>query len=151
MPQVTVRLARTEEHQSLEALLTRAAMADEMYRAALLANRYQLTLPVEQIGAGQVFAADLEGRVVGVASVVFRNEGGVEIDGLFVEPELWRRGIGRALVGRCEGFARKAGASSLHALASHRSAAFYTAMGFQTVRAFENSFAPALVMVRQLD
>ncbi|MFL6731744.1 MAG: GNAT family N-acetyltransferase, partial [Sphingomicrobium sp.] len=42
---------------------------------------------------GQVIVAEMDGGIAGFAAVV-----GGELDGLFVEPDLWGRGIGRALV-----------------------------------------------------
>ena len=46
-----------------------------------------------QIANGQVIVAEIDGEIAGFAAVV-----GGELDGLFVEPDLWGRGIGAALV-----------------------------------------------------
>lgn len=145
---IVVRPAWLEEQQALEELQKRSADGDETYRRALAAHSYEFTLPLQQILDGQVFVAELGGAVAGLASVIFRNDGGIEIDGLFVEPKLWRRGVGRALVARCVLFARDVGASWLHVIASHSSAGFYSAVGFETLGPYETEFASAISMRR---
>ena len=144
--EIVVRLGRSDERQAFEALQERAALADESYRQALLAHSYEMTLPIEQIRAGQVFVAELSGVIAGVASVVFRHDGDIELDGLFVEPGVWLQGVGRALIERCVRFVRDAGAHSLYVTASYEAAGFYTACGFETLGAKETEFAPALDM-----
>src|SRR4029453_16881181 len=80
-----IRLATPEERLELEALQRRASLALAEYRAQLEAHPDSIELPGEQIDQGQVIVAELDGRVAGFAAVV---DG--ELDGLFVEPDLWR-------------------------------------------------------------
>jgi GNAT superfamily N-acetyltransferase len=56
------------------------------------------------VANGQVIVAEADGEIAGFAAVV-----GGELDGLFVEPDLWGLGIGKALVDACIDFARAAG------------------------------------------
>ena len=67
----------------------------------MLANPGAIVMPPEQIAAGQVFVAERDAAIVGFAAVLPRADGDTELDGLFVEPEIWKSGIGRALVERC--------------------------------------------------
>ena len=90
---ITLRLAKPEEHQKLEDLQRRASLELPEYRDDLLANPDAIHLPPAQIANGQVIVADFAGEVAGFAAVV-----GGELDGLFVEPDLWGGGIGRALI-----------------------------------------------------
>lgn len=90
---LTIRLAQPEERDALEELQWRASTALREYREQLLANPDAVHLPPAQIANGQVLVAEFEGRTAGFAAIV-----GGELDGLFVEPELWRRGVGAALV-----------------------------------------------------
>jgi N-acetylglutamate synthase-like GNAT family acetyltransferase len=145
---ILVRPAWLEEQQALEELQKRSADADETYRKALAAHPYEFTVPLQQILDGQVFVAEFGGAVAGFASVIFRHDGGIEIDGLFVEPGVWRRGVGRALVARCVLFARDVGVSSLHVIASPVSAGFYSKVGFETLGPYETEFASAVSMRR---
>ena len=57
-----------------------------------------------QIANGQVIVAEFGGELAGFAAVV-----GGELDGLFVEPDLWGHGIGRALVDAATHEARRKG------------------------------------------
>ena len=95
---VEIRLAAPSERSSLEALQMRASLANEGDRAALLAHPAAVSIPDGQIEAGQVFVAEAGGTMLGFAAVLPRDDGGTELDGLFVEPELWRGGTGRLLV-----------------------------------------------------
>ena len=92
-----IRLARTEECKLLEDLQRRASLALGTHNAQLEANPDAIHLPAEQIALGEVLVAEIDGEIAGFAVVL--DEGGrSELDGLFVEPSHWRRGIGSALV-----------------------------------------------------
>src|SRR3954451_10740879 len=90
---LTLRLARPEEHGELEELQRRASLELPDYREELEANPDAIHLPPAQIANGQVIVAEIDGQLAGFAAIV-----GGELDGLFVEPDLWGRGIGRALL-----------------------------------------------------
>src|SRR6267142_5085942 len=92
---VSIRAARPDDHTMLESLLWRASLSNAGDRDALLANPDAIALPIEQIAAGCVFVAERDGVVAGFAAVVPRPDGGAELDALFVEPHLWKHGIGR--------------------------------------------------------
>ena len=62
--------------------------------------------PGEQITDGPVFVAERDGVIVGFATVLPRGDGNAELDALFVDPNLWKRGVGRLLVEHCVGVAR---------------------------------------------
>jgi GNAT superfamily N-acetyltransferase len=147
---VTVRLARIDEHDVLEALQRRASLADPEIRDALADYPFELILPIAQIQAGQVFVGELNGVVAGVASVVLRHDGAVALDGLFVDPEFWRKGVGRGLVARSAQFARDAGADALSVISSFGAEPFYQSCGFATLGPFESRFVSALRMQMQL-
>jgi GNAT superfamily N-acetyltransferase len=89
---LTLRLAVPEEHEMLEELQRRASLELPEYRDQLIADPDAIYLPEGQIANGQVIVAELDGEVAGFAAIV-----GGELDGLFVEPDLWGRGVGRAL------------------------------------------------------
>src|SRR6476620_11923251 len=90
---LSLRLARIDEHAELEELQRRASLELPEYREQLLANPDAIHLPPAQIANGQVIVAEIDGEIVGFAAVV-----GGELDGLFVEPDLWGLGFGRTLV-----------------------------------------------------
>ena len=139
---LSIRLARPEEREDLEALQRRASLALPEYRAQLEAHPDAVELPAEQVAEGQVFVAELDGQVAGFAALV---EG--ELDGLFVEPELWRRGIGTALVNQAAHEARRKGLS-LAVTAGPSARLFYESCGFSVEGEAPTRFGPALRMSR---
>ncbi len=137
-----IRLARPEERIDLEALQRRASMALPEYRKQLADHPDAIELPAEQIDQGQVLVAEIAGRIAGFAAVV-----GGELDGLFVEPELWRRGIGTALVEEAAHEARRRG-FTLSVTAGPGARHFYESCGFSFESDTETRFGPALRMSR---
>ena len=117
---------------------------------ALLANPNAIELPLGQIEAGGVFVAEVAEAVMGFAAILPREDGDFELDALFVEPEVWRRGIGRALVEHCCAAARAAGAKSLHVLGNPHAEGFYHSCGFAKLGTKPTRFGVGLLMRRSL-
>lgn len=139
---LTLRLARPEEHDELEELQRRASLELPEYREQLLANPDAIHLPPAQIANGQVIVADVDGKVVAFAAVV-----GGELDGLFVEPDLWGGGIGRVLVDAATHEARKRGLA-LKVIANPRARRFYEICGFSVEGEEQTRFGPGLRMTK---
>lgn len=126
----------------LEALQWRASTALPDYKDQLEANPDAIHLPLEQIEAGDVFVAESDGQVAGFAALI-----GGELDGLFVEPDLWRKGIGSALVEAAAHEVRKRGLS-LTVIANPSAREFYEYCGFTCESETQTRFGPALRMSR---
>src|SRR5215212_4331549 len=109
-----IRVVETAEQKALEALQWRASLNNPGDRDALLANPDAIELPLDQIVGGRVFIAERDGVMAGFAAVLLRADGQIELDGLFVEPTMWKCGVGRSLVEHCGEFARARGAAALH-------------------------------------
>ena len=139
---LTIRPARAEERCDLEALQCRASTALPEYHDQLEAHPDAVELPAEQIANGQVIVAELNGQVAGFAALV---DG--ELDGLFVEPDLWRCGIGTALVHEAAHEARRRGLS-LSVIAGPSARDFYESCGFTVEGDAQTRFGPALRMSR---
>jgi GNAT superfamily N-acetyltransferase len=150
MPDIVVRPARQAERSSLEALQWRASLANSGDRDALLANPDAIVLPVEHITDGHVFVAEHDGVILGFAALLPRPDGNAELDGLFVEPSLWKRGVGRLLVEHCAGAARGRASRILHVVGNPQAEGFYTACGFRTTGTVETRFGAGLAMHRGL-
>jgi N-acetylglutamate synthase-like GNAT family acetyltransferase len=146
MSQVIIRSARVEERASLEALQWRASLANPGDRDALLANPDAIVLPVEQITDGQVFVAERDDVIIGFAAILSRADGNAELDALFVEPNLWKAGVGRLLVEHCARAARGNAARILHVVGNPHAEGFYTACGFRTTGTVETRFGGGLAM-----
>ena len=137
-----LRLAVPDEHDELEELQRRASLELPEYRDQLIANPHAIYLPEGQIANGQVIVAELDGEVAGFAAVV-----GGELDGLFVEPDLWGHGVGRALVDAATHEARNRGLA-LKVIANPRARRFYEHCGFSVEGEAQTRFGPALRMTK---
>ena len=137
---LSLRLARPDERDELEELQRRASLELPDYRQQLLAEPDAIHLPPAQIANGQVIVAELNGEIAGFAAVV-----GGELDGLFVEPDLWGRGIGRALIDAATHEARDRGLA-LTVIANPSARRFYESCGFSLEGDAQTRFGPALRM-----
>jgi GNAT superfamily N-acetyltransferase len=144
--EVIVRWAIVSEQKQLEALQWRASLNNPGDRDALLAHPDAIELPLEQIRDGGVFVAEVAGSVMGFAAILPRENGDFDLDALFVEPNAWRQGVGRALVQHCAAAARDAGAESLHVVGNPHAEGFYSACGFDTLGTKQMRFGAGLVM-----
>lgn len=144
--ELVIRMAVPEERDALEALQRRASLALVEYREQLEAEPDAIQLPMEQIERGQLFVAELEDRLAGFAAVLVDDDV-AELDGLFVEPDLWRRGIGTALVDVAVHEARRQGLAMM-VIANPSAREFYERCGFTLEGEAETRFGPALRMSR---
>jgi GNAT superfamily N-acetyltransferase len=147
---ISIRLARRDEQAMLESLQRRASLSNPGDRDALLAHPDAIALPADQLVAGDVFVAERDGAIAGFAAVVPRPDGGAELDALFVEPDLWRHGIGRRLVEHVADVARARAATVLHVIGNPRAEGFYVACGFRTTGTVDTRFGFGLDMWRAL-
>lgn len=137
---LTIRIAQTTEQAALEALQWRASLNNPGDRDALLANPDAIELPLAQITAGRVFVAERDGVIAGFAAVLLRADGQIELDGLFVEPAMWKCGVGRSLAEHCCEFARAQGAAALHVVGNPHAKDFYSACGFEVTGECQTRF-----------
>jgi GNAT superfamily N-acetyltransferase len=147
---VSIRPARPDEQTKLESLQRRASLSNPGDSDAILANPDAIALPIEQITAGCVFVAERDGGVAGFAAVVPRPDGGAELDALFVEPHLWKQGIGRRLVDHMAEVARVRAASFLHVIGNPHAEGFYLSCGFSATGTVDTRFGVGLAMRRPL-
>jgi N-acetylglutamate synthase-like GNAT family acetyltransferase len=150
MLSIKIRRAVASEQKSLEALQWRASLNNPGDKEALLANRDAIELPLGQIEGGGVFVAEVAEAVVGFAAILPRKDGNSELDALFVEPDLWQRGIGRALVEHCCAASKAAGARSLHVVGNPHAEGFYHSCGFVKLGTKATRFGEGLLMKRSL-
>jgi GNAT superfamily N-acetyltransferase len=102
-----------------------AARLDELGGAGLLEAYLDLEATYENEGLfdDDVFVAELDGRVAG-----FIAGSSGEITWAYVDPDLYRRGVGRALVQHM--LDRATGPVELEVLEGNSARAFYEAVGF---------------------
>jgi N-acetylglutamate synthase-like GNAT family acetyltransferase len=148
---ITIRPARISEREPLEQLQRRASLSNPGDRQALLANPEAIELPVDQIEDGLVFVAEAEGSIKGFAAILPREDGDAELDGLFVEPAAWGKGVGRALVEHCVVEAHACGAGSLYVMGNPHAEGFYLACGFKLLGTKQMRFGPGLLLKRTVE
>jgi GNAT superfamily N-acetyltransferase len=146
LAEIRIRLARPGEREELEALQWRASLANKEDRPHLEANPDAIQLPVKQIEAGDVLVAELDSKIVGFSAILVEPDH-VELDGLFVEPDRWRQGIGTNLVDAAVHVARRRGLT-LMVVANPAALGFYERCGFTVEGGAETRFGPALRMSR---
>jgi N-acetylglutamate synthase-like GNAT family acetyltransferase len=146
--QIQIRTAHVGEREALEALQQRASWESPGDREGLLAIPRAIELPAGQIESGSAFVAVQDGMVLGFAAMLRREEGRMELDGLFVKPGHWRRGIGRSLVEHCEQVARLAGSPSLHVVGITHASGFCERRGFECVGTTPLRFGSGLRLVK---
>lgn len=143
---VWTRLARPNERLDLEELMHRASTAIPDYRRQLEENPEAIDLPLARIERGQVIVAEsVEGNAGFLALVIDGDQ--AELDGLFVEPKFWGRGVGKTLVQLAAHEALKEGLS-LTVVAAPGARGFYEKCGFTVEGDTETRFGPALIMSR---
>jgi N-acetylglutamate synthase-like GNAT family acetyltransferase len=127
---VRIRPARPEEAAALSELCARSK-AVWGYDAAFMAlARAALEVKPEEIAAGDVWVAEADGSVVGVAALAAGDAPEtVDLSKLFVMPGRLRSGIGRMLLAHVVAIARRRGARHLTILADPNAAGFYEANG----------------------
>ena len=146
MERLLIRLAVPHERKELEALQLRASLGNAGDRDAVLAHPDAIEVPAEQIARGRVFVSEWEGAIVGFAAVEPRADGGSELDALFVDPQMQRRGIGRALIEHCAEFTRRQGSTALHVIGNPHAKSFYAGCGFEVIGTTATRFGKGLVM-----
>jgi len=150
--EVLIREAIADERLELEELQWRASLVWEDDREMLLANPDAISLPADQLEDRLVrVAVDGNSRRLGFSVLFAMHEGGCELDGLFVEPDSWHAGIGRALVGDCCERARRQGAARIDVIANARAEGFYVKVGFVFGETVSTRFRPARRMHLMLD
>lgn len=146
---IDIRLARADDRQDLVELLWRASLEWDVVRQDLLDHPELVDVDSEMIARNQVFVAEEGDRIVGFATIIPREGDDAELEGIFVEPSEWRRGIGAALMQQILREAQAWGANRLHVVASPNVEGFYTAAGFNKTGEQKMTFGPnGLLMVR---
>jgi GNAT superfamily N-acetyltransferase len=144
VPELVIRFALADERAALEALQLRASLIWEDYRDVLTADIVSLT--ANAIEQRRVRVAVAGGERAGFAEWVVVSAAEWELEGLFVEPPLMRRGIGARLLHDVFARAREAGVRRVAVIAEPHAAAFYERHGFAHEGDVATRFGPALRM-----
>src|SRR5438876_7903301 len=91
---IMIRPAVAAERRALEELQMRASVHSTRYAEQLRAHPEAIEIPPEQIERGLVRVAEHNGAIAGFAVLLPPVDGACELDAIFVEPDLMRKGIG---------------------------------------------------------
>ncbi len=127
---LAIRPARTDEAALLSDLGAAAKASWGYDEAFMTMYRAEFDLTPDFIKDNIVYAAELNGAVVGFFALE-PQPGGAEYQllDLFVRPERFGQGIGRALLNRALAEARRSGADLLYLLSDPNAETFYLRMG----------------------
>jgi GNAT superfamily N-acetyltransferase len=158
LDRLVIRPALPGERDALEALQLRASLIWEEYRDDLAAHPDAIALTPGAIEQMRVRVATAPGAAAGIAdggavgfaewSVV--SDAQWELEGLFVEPSVMRRGIGGALLEDVLGLARDGGVRRVAVVAEPHAVAFYERCGFTREGDVPTRFGPAVRMAADL-
>ena len=144
-----IRCAVISEQKELEALQLRAYLTNANDRDALLAHPDAIELPIDRIAAGAVLVSERKGVIVGFAALLAKPDGDVELDGLFVDPGVWRCGVGRSLVDHCVQIVRTQGSIALRVVGNPHAYGFYSACGFNVIEPIETE-SPCIRLLQRM-
>ena len=147
---IRIRAALPGERAELEDLQRRASLAVEKYREDLLAHPEAIHLPLSQLLENRVHVAEVAGRIAGFSVVLPKGAQSFDLDGLFVEPTLWRSGIGRELIADAVQCVEAQGGNTIDVVANPTAEIFYEKNGFEKSGRAETQFGPAHIMRRVL-
>jgi GNAT superfamily N-acetyltransferase len=148
--EIRIRHAAAGEAPVLEDLQRRSSHVWAEYREQLTANPDAIELPQSFVDSGWVrVAVAADGTPIGFSVVIPSGGPAHELDGLFVEPEHMRAGVGRMLVEDAAGRASRQGAECLEVTAGPAQG-FYGKLGFELVGTARTRFGPAVRMRRGL-
>lgn len=131
---VTIRPARPGEAEALSALARRSKAAWGYDEAFMAQAREALSITERQIAAGDVWVAEAGVSMLGLVSLgPGLAPDAIDLDALFVEPDVMGAGAGRALFEFAAAEARRRGARVLEVLADPNACGFYERMGARQV------------------
>lgn len=147
MSKADIRLAHPDDRLNLIELQRRASLVYEDTRQQILDDPDIIDLDEEMLANNEVFVAERDGQIIGFATLIAHEGNDAELEGLFVEPQEWRKGIGASLLRHVEREAVAWGASRLHVLANRNALGFYLAVGFVAVGEKKTELGPTGILM----
>jgi GNAT superfamily N-acetyltransferase len=139
----SVRGATPDDLAALRDIYRRSSLSNVNDREALLSSPDALEWDGDGVATGRTrVAADAQGRILGFATVV-PFDIGLELEDLFVDPDVMRRGIATQLVTVLGDEAARAGAPWIEVTANPHAAEFYASVGFVAVGRVQTRFGAA--------
>ena len=136
-----IRLGTLADLPAAASVYRRASLSNAGDRDNLLAHPQYLILGPEGLTEGRTYVAEADGSVVGFATWA-RANGVTELEDLFVDPDLRRRGIATALVSHIVDVLRAQGVRCLEVTANPHARGFTTPQASSTAARPRRPSAP---------
>lgn len=135
VPPVAIRDAVEHDVEELRTIFRDASLTNEGDRPLFAQHPEFLHWSGDSVAQGRTVVAEVDvpagRRLAGFASTApGRVAGALELEDLFVDPALMRRGVARALIAALVERARASGVSRLEVDANDHALAFYEQVGF---------------------
>jgi GNAT superfamily N-acetyltransferase len=132
MSAIVTRPAQPDEADALTAIALRAKASWGYSEAFMAACRAELTITPSRVQQGDIWVAEIDGRLAGFVAGTFR-ETEARVDPLFVDTPYQRQGIGQALMRTFVDACRAKNVSLIDVDADPNAEAIYRRWGFETV------------------
>ena len=152
-PTATLRRAELDDLRQLNKVMCRASLAVETGEVLqqLLDKPEYLQLDPGLINSGQVILAECDGVPIGFASFLVSGSADAELDGMFVDLNYWRRGVGRLLFRAVEHHLIAWQATGIRVVAGVPAVEFYKSVGFLIAGQVKTALGPVVpVMTKAL-
>ena len=143
---VSLRRPRPDEAAALSALCLRSKASHGYDDDFMDACRDELAVRLPASNDGMIVAV-VDGRLAGMAELSMSGTD-AELEKLFVEPDFFRRGVGKALFGHIAEAAAARGACRLGLDADPGAVAFYRSMGAVETGSSESASIPGRYLPR---
>lgn len=142
----TIRKAKQEDKESIWRVHVKAVRETcvSHYSQEVIqiwAERMRPEKYEDAIRSNEFFVAEENGAVVGFGEL---DQAGGEIQGLYVSPDVARRGVGQKLLSTLEERARAFGLESLHLTSSLNAVSFYERAGFKSREKITKTLSPGV-------
>ena len=141
-----IRYARSADLKLLGDLAVRAKAYWGYPKEMLESFRKELTYRQEDLGTGEYFVGELDGRVIGFSALVMLDAEKVELEALFVEPDCIGQGFGRKLMTFAKERAVQLGARVMLIQSDPHAVAFYQAAGGHLTGESESASVPGRML-----
>jgi N-acetylglutamate synthase-like GNAT family acetyltransferase len=149
---VKFRQAVPADTLQLNTVMRRASLAVETGEVLrrLMEEPEELQVDETLIDSGQVILAEADGVVVGLASFIITASAYAELDGMFVDPRCWRRGIGRMIFEATERELIARQATGIRVVSSASAVDFYKSLGFSIVGEERTRLGPTVPVMTKV-
>jgi GNAT superfamily N-acetyltransferase len=139
-----------DDYDALDQLRRRAARTFEGFCDELHALPGAFFVSRDYLEAGRVLVAESDDGIAGFAMWLPIGEATAHMEGLFVDPPLWRSGLGKELIQAICDAVKASGFRNLSVIAVGDSPNFYRRYGFVRTGATPTPLGPALTMMKEV-